>query len=64
MITTLPYKLKKELWDLEELDEGAKWVELITLSNAIMLLEMHIILKSSHRNTCEKEFFIMVSECF
>lgn len=45
------------------MDEGAKWVELITLSNAIMLLEMHIILKSSQRSTCEREFFIIVSEC-
>lgn len=45
------------------MDEGAKWVELIPLSNAVRL-EMYILLKLSYRNTGEREFFLIVSEYF
>lgn len=44
------------------MDEVVKWAELITLYSAIMVLEMHMTLKSSPRNTCEGKS-IIVSEC-
>jgi hypothetical protein len=41
------------------MDEVAGWGGLIMLSSAIMLFEIHMILKSSHRSTCERKSIIV-----